>query len=345
MLSLKKKFLNQVWTGFGNGRDGIVVIDSDTTLNAGGFLQSIQGVSVRVTNNAVVSTPRLLPIFIKALVEIVIDAGCILDADAKGFGTETNNIFGITVSQSPGQAGRIGGISTGGAGGGVGGLGSSGGQPLSVTNWLNHIQQESIYDKLLIDEQYNGTDICAFGGGGMSAQSSVYNPGIIASCGGGGIILSAPKIRIIGATLRARGEGGPQTASNQFAGNGGGGGGLIALFGNNLEYDSTTNLLANGGGGSGGSWGGVGTAGNINGNGGVSQSAGYSKGGAGGGSTALNADGGIPGAGGAGTQFTGEAGNIYGQGGAGGNATGSDRGGRGGAGGGAGKISWVQVDK
>lgn len=323
--------LASCWRGFGTGGDGDVVYASSCTF-AGGIVNAR---NFMLKSNAVLTTDRLVPIFIKATQSITIEDGAVLDADGRGYTcTEANDKFGLGGSLSSGTNGSKG-IGGGGANGGAGGWQyNSGGQPVPVNTFLSYISLH--YEELLVnnDQQI----IPLFGGGGGWGNGAADN--LSYSVGGGAIILSAPVINLGSATLRARGLPG---AGASWTGGGGGAGGWIGLFGNRLN-NTGASFLACGGGGGGGSWGGVGSAGSWQ-NGGASTGAGWSAGGAGGGSTALNADGGTAGTGGSGTQYRGQAGTNTGNGGYGGNATGSDRGGRGGGGGGAGKISWLQVNR
>lgn len=319
------------WRGFGTGRDGDVVYPSSCTF-AGGIVNAR---NFTLKSNAVLTTERLVPIFIKATHSITIEDGAVIDADGKGYTcVEENNKFGLKGSVSSGVCGSKG-IGGGGANAGGGGFQySSGGTSVSVNTFLSYIALH--YEELLVknDQQI----IPLFGGGGGWGNGSADN--LSYSVGGGAVILSAPVINLGRATLRARGLPG---AGASWVGGGGGAGGWIGLFGNRLN-DAGASFLACGGGGGGGAWGGVGSAGVWQ-DGGASWGRGYTAGGAGGGSTALNEDGGTAGKGGYGTQYSGQAGTTTGNGGYGGNATGSDRGGRGGAGGGAGKISWLQINR
>lgn len=308
-----------LWLGYGNGKDGNVTIDSDYV-----FSDMIQATDFTLNANTTITTSRLTPIIIKATQSITINGT--INVDGRGYTyNENNNFFGLAQS-TQNIAGSIG-ISGGGSNGNSG-RASRGGQAVSVEAFLAHLR--STYEYLL---ERNFVFFPLFGGGGGTADLGAWST---YSTGGGCIILSAPTI-IHNGHLTARGLPG---GGRSWNGDGGGGGGLIALFSRTLTGSGT--YEACGGGGGGGAWNGTGGPGNWQ-HGGSAAGKGYSRGGAGGGSTALNANGGTPGNGGWGSQYTGEAGSTNGTGGAGGNETGSDRGGRGGSGGGAGKITWLEL--
>lgn len=321
----------QPWKGYGNGSDGDVTISANQQFPNG----IINARHFTLNANVTLTTVRLRPIIIKATKSITIQSGAVIDADGRGYTCqESNNKFSLGGGVSNNTSGSKG-VGTGGGNGGNGGWQmDSGGQPVPVNTFLNYITAH--YEELLAE---NNQDIIPlFGGGGGWGANKSGN--LSYSVGGGAIILCAPVININNSTLRARGLPG---AGANWTGGGGGAGGWIGLFGNELNAQNAS-YLATGGGGGGANWNGEGDPGNWQ-NGGRSYGGGYSTGGAGGGSTALNANGGTPGTGGAGTQFTGQPGTTAGVGGYGGNATGSDRGGRGGGGGSAGKISWLQINK
>lgn len=312
----------ELWYGFGDGSSGSVIVSENTT-----YSQPIQATTFTLNENVTLSTTRLKPIIIKATENIIING--IISADGKGYTyEEDHNYFKLEYS-TQNVKGSIG-ISGGGSSGNAG-RASIGGQPVPVSTFLPFIK--SNYKYLLEQGLFL---FPVFGGGGGNTdltQSDNF------STGGGCIVLSAPNITING-SLFARGL--PGNGGN-WNGKGGGGGGLILLVCETLNSTNAT-LDACGGGGGGASSNGIGTDGVWQ-NGGISPGAGYTRGGAGGGSTALNSDGGTPGIGGNGTQYKGDNGTTTGVGGAGGNETGSDRGGRGGSGGGAGKIAWVKVSQ
>lgn len=307
---------------YGNGSMGEITYLDNTSVDF------IQATSIVVKSGVTLTpTSRLTPIILKATNSITVEEGAVLNADGMGYtSSETgNNKFNLLQS-TQNAAGSIG-ISGGGSSGNAG-RASRGGQPVAVDTFLSYISEH--YAELLT---YNNLDIIPlFGGGGGSLD--INNTSY--SYGGGCILLVAPTINFAGAA-QVRGLPG---AGGTWNGGGGGGGGWFGMFGKTLNYTGTAD--AAGGGGGGGNAYSIGKNATWQ-NGGASTGAGYTRGGAGGGSTALNSDGGTPGVGGAGTQFQGEGGTATGIGGAGGNETGSDRGGRGGSGGGAGKITWLQV--
>ena len=309
------------WLGYGTGKDGAVTISSDTV-----YTQEIQATDFVLNAGVTLSTTRLTPIVIKATNSITINGT--ISADGMGYTyQEMWNFFNLAQS-TQNVAGSIG-ISGGGSSGNAG-RAPRGGQPVPVATMQTVLAQR--YVPMLVYGMYT---FPVFGGGGGTADLGAL---ATYSTGGGCILMSAPTI-IHNGHLTSRGLPG---GGRSWNGDGGGGGGLIALFSRTLTGSGT--YEACGGGGGGGAWGAVGTDGSWQ-NGGASTGRGYTRGGAGGGSTALNADGGTPGAGGSGSQFTGDAGNIEGSGGAGGNETGKDRGGRGGSGGGAGKIVWLKINR
>ena len=312
---------SSLWAGYGDGSDGDVVISENTV-----FSQEIHATNFTLNAGVTLSTTRLTPIIIKATNSITINGT--ISADGMGYTyQESWNFFNLAQS-TQNIAGSIG-ISGGGSNGNNG-RASRGGQPVAVNTFLATLQ--SLYNALLV---YGTAAFPLFGGGGGTADLGAL---ATYSTGGGCILLSAPTI-IHNGHLTSRGLPG---GGRSWNGDGGGGGGLIALFSRTLTGSGT--YEACGGGGGGGAWDSVGTDGSWQ-NGGASTGRGYTRGGAGGGSTALNADGGTPGAGGSGSQYTGDAGTTTGSGGAGGNETGKNRGGRGGSGGAAGKIVWLKINR
>ena len=312
---------------YGNGSAGNV------TYSANASVGHVQARTITVSSGVKLTpTARLTPMILRATQSITIEADAELNADGYGYtyAEAGNNKFGLAVS-SQAAAGSVG-ISGGGgkASGGSSGTFSPGGRAVAVSTFLAYLKAH--YKELLADG--NLDIIPLFGGGGAAVGD---NPSY---CRGGGcILLVAPVINFSGIG-RVRGL--PGQGAN-WGGHGGGGGGLFGMFSRTLNLGRGYTLDACGGGGGGGSWGGVGNDGSWQ-NGGASTGSGYFMGAGGGGSTALNADGGTPGTGGYGNQGSNwNPGSTNGTGGGGGNNTGSDRGGGGGAGGGAGKISWLQV--
>lgn len=311
----------QKWI-YGDGSDGDVVYNSSRAVSL------VQAKNITVKNGVtLLPTARLIPMILKATESITVEGGAILSADGFGYTSSEagNNKFNLAQS-TQGVAGSIG-ISGGGSSGNAG-RAPRGGQPVAVNTFLSYIAQH--YIDLLADNDLDIIPLFGGGGGSLDVNNTSY------SYGGGCILLVAPTINFAG-HAQVRGLPG---AGGSWNGGGGGGGGWFGMFGKTLNFTGTADAV--GGGGGGGAWDSVGTAGSWQ-NGGASTGRGFTRGGAGGGSTALNADGGTPGAGGSGTQYQGDAGTATGIGGAGGNETGSNRGGRGGSGGGAGKISWLQV--
>lgn len=319
------------WKGYGTGVDGAVVISSNTVVS-----KEYNARTFVLKAGAKLTTTRKQPIIIRAHRSITIEANAEIDADGRGYiySEAGKNIFGLAQSTNGSYAYGSIGISGGGAmPDNRTSRAARGGQAVPVATFASWITQ-NFETFLTVSDPSTVCDI--FGGGGYIAAQR--DDTVNYSAGGGCILLVAPTITISG-YLHARGLAGQ---GGWWSGGGGGGGGLIGIYGNTFNNNGTYDVV--GGGGGGGAWNSYGNDGSWQ-NGGASPGGGYSRGGAGGGSTALNADGGTPGVGGSGTQYQGAAGSTNGTGGAGGNEGGSDRGGAGGSGGGAGKISWLQINK